>query len=69
MCWFSHYLLVGFVLNFVATGIFRFQTTNGWRWELFATLAWPLTGALSIADFLLKRRVAAKMRGSRDTVQ
>ena len=42
MIWLLAYLLFGFVLHFCLTQILHYQSDVGWRWELAATLLWPI---------------------------
>lgn len=58
MTWFLAYLLVGFVASWCFTQILHIKTNNNWRWELTATVLWPLAALCGLALFLRDRRRA-----------
>jgi hypothetical protein len=44
MTWLLAYFLFGFAVAWIGTNILKIPTNpHGWRWELAATLLWPIT--------------------------
>ena len=43
MTWLLALLLTGFVLRFIASEVMQIKSGLDWRWELAATVLWPIT--------------------------
>jgi hypothetical protein len=56
------YLLIGFVLHWIATQILRVETNLDWRWELAATIFWPIAAICGI--ILVRRDRQIRKRGA-----
>jgi hypothetical protein len=55
MNWVLAYLLVGFVLSWIATRA-GFVSKLDWRWELAATVLWPLAAIVGIIEVENERK-------------
>jgi hypothetical protein len=56
MTWLLAYLLFGFVIHWCCTQIFHLETNNNWRWELAATVLWPVAAICGAILFRWDRR-------------
>jgi len=50
------YLLVGFVVSWVGSNVFRHTSDNSWPWELASVLLWPLTIVLAVVSAYKRHR-------------
>lgn len=65
MAWLFAYLLFGFVVSWCGTHLSDLKPNpNGWRWELAATILWPLTVILAICGLPKKRHTGDPVGGS-----
>jgi hypothetical protein len=55
MTWLLASLLTGFVLRFIASEVMHIKSDLDWRWELAATVLWPIALVLGMIVRLHKR--------------
>ena len=56
-CWILGYLLVGFVISWIATRS-GLVSNQDWRWELSGVILWPLSVILGVLSAIIERSCA-----------